>query len=381
MDSFITIKRTKKKLENIFIGNTTAVNQLQNAIDNHKTVQLYGESGTGKSFLVKSLLKHFIEFSSDILRSKNSTLDFLDKLNQSNTNVVIDDLDYELIGTKEIVELVCNNKKISRGCFIIISKQPKFIDKCEIIKLEKLSINQLVTIGKKKFPNKSLPRIIELAKDSRGNVRNFLISLEFSHNKDIFKTPKQVIYDLVCSDVKYPETPSFCIGRKVQEHGYSWGIVHENYLDSQIIENCYDEIADWMSMADVLDTKIYEGHWELNDFFSLYGIIMPAMRLNHTLLTTDMRPGSSWTKYSNYKMRMSKYKSLSNRGGKKHHINLDTISLFQHYLLTGDVSKIIEYGLTSHDLDIINHLCIKNKLKPKNLLKLKNLLKNEYEKI
>jgi len=49
----------------------------------------------------------------------------------------------------------------------------------------------------------------------------------------------------------------------------------------------------------------------------------------------------------------------------------------QSYLLKDDISMALSYQLEPQDLDVINHLCIKNKLKPKNLLKLKARLKNE----
>lgn len=376
MDNFITtIKRTKKNIQNNFVCNHEAVNTLQTAINNKKTVNLYGQSGTGKTFLINLLLKHkYIEITSDLLRSKNSTLDLLEKLHYSSSNVVIDDLDCDLLGTKEIIELIIKGTRITNGCFIIVSRFYKHINNCEEIELKKMSINQLVNLGRTSFPKKHLPMIIDVAIKSRGNIRNFLTSLEFSNTKDIFKTPKQMVYDLTCSDVKYPETPDIYVCKRIHEHGYSWGIVHENYLDALNIENYYTEIADYMSIADTIDNKIYEGNWEYSEYFSLYGIVIPAIKINHKLHTENMRPGSSWTKYSNYKMRMSKFKALSKM---KNRITIEHVYAIQSYLLKDDISMALSYQLEPQDLDVINHLCIKNKLKPKNLLKLKARLKNE----
>jgi|ETNvirnome_6_100_1030635.scaffolds.fasta_scaffold01206_6 hypothetical protein len=381
MDNFITIKRTKKNIKNIFVGNVEAVNALQTAITNKKTVNLYGQSGTGKTFLIDILLKHkYVEITPELLRSKNVTLDFLNKLNySSSSNVVIDDLDYDLVGTKEIIKLIENGTRITNKCFIIVSRFYKPINNCEEIELKKLSINQLVNLGRSRFSTKHfhLPFMVNAAKKSRGNIRDFLLNIEFANTKDIFKTPKQMIYDLTCSDVKYPETPDVNTCKKIHEHGYSWGIVHENYLDAPSIENCYSNVADYMSITDTLDNKIYEGNWEYTEYFSFHGIIMPAIKINHELRTETMRPGSSWTKYSNYKMRMAKFRALSRIGRK---ITMEHVYGIQNYLLKDDISMAHSYKLESADLDIINHLCIKTKLKQKNLLKLKSRLKNELAK-
>lgn len=367
MDKFI-IRKTKKSNEKLFIGNDDVLCQLQKCIDNRSTVCLYGDSGVGKTYLVEHLLnKNFLELSENVLKSKQYTLELLEKLKFSNTNVVLDNFDPNSPGTKEILEL----DKITNGCFIIISTSMIVASHIHIIHMKPLSINKLVDLGKIKFPHTHLPKIVELAKKSRGNVRNFLISLNFSDSKDIFKTPKEFVYDLVCSDVKYPEKDILsCLG-KIQEHGYTWGIIHENYLDSPNVENCHDEIADWMSMADVLDSIIYNNNWNILDYFNLYAIIMPAIKINHSLLTTNMRPGSAWTKYSNFKMRMARFKSMR--------IPLESVGVHQMYLHEGDISHFLHYKLKPIDVDTINHLCPKNKLKPKNILKLKKKIKNALE--
>lgn len=378
MESFITIKKTKKNIQNSFIGNDDAVSALQDAINNKQNINLYGQSGTGKTFLLNLLLTNkYVEITSDLLRSKNATLDFLEKLKYSTSDIIIDDIEYDLLGTKEIIELITKGGRVTKGCFIIVSRCYKHIQNCEEIELKKLSINQIVNLGRSLFPTKPLPFVINAAKKSRGNFRDFLSFLEFSNIKDIFKTPKEIVYDLTCSDVKYPETPNVLSCKKIHEHGYSCGIVHENYLDAPNIENSYAEVADYMSIADTIDNKIYEGNWEYSEYFSLYGIIMPAIKINHELCTETMRPGSSWTKYSNYKMRMTKFKALTKT---KLKITIEHVYSIHNHLMQGDISSALSYNLEPQDLDVINHLSIKNKLKAKNLLKLKARLKNELEK-
>ena len=238
----------------------------------------------------------------------------------------------------------------------------------ENVHLPNLTINQLVNLGKIKFPKKPLQKIVEMAKESRGNVRNFLISLDFSDYKDIFKNSKQYIYDLICSDVKYPENASLELENIIQDHGYTRCIIHENYLDSQ---NADFEIADWMSIADMVDNLIYcTKNWNFIKYFNMYGIILPAMRINHSLYTSTIRPGSAWTKYNNYKMRLSRLKHMR--------INLDVIQLHHLYLQKGDISHFLHYKFKPQDVDMMNHLCLKTKLKPKNILRIKKDIANAF---
>jgi len=363
MDRFI-IKKTKKKNENLFIGHADVIQKIQYSIDNNEMICIYGNSGSGKTFLVEQLLPpaNKIEICEQILKNKQLTVDFLEKLKNSYSPVVVDNFDSTLPGAKEILEL-----KKTNSCFIIISLTPIPIP-IENVHLPNLTINQLVNLGKIKFPKKPLQKIVEMAKESRGNVRNFLISLDFSDYKDIFKNSKQYIYDLICSDVKYPENASLELENIIQDHGYTRCIIHENYLDSQ---NADFEIADWMSIADMVDNLIYcTNNWNFIKYFNMYGIILPAMRINHSLYTSTIRPGSAWTKYNNYKMRLSRLKHMR--------INLDVIQLHHLYLKKGDISHFLHYKFKPQDVDMMNHLCLKTKLKPKNILRIKKDIANAF---
>ena len=118
----------------------------------------------------------------------------------------------------------------------------------------------------------------------------------------------------------------------------------------------------------------------MSKLFSMYGVVMPAIRIDHALTKNAMRPGSAWTKFSNYKMRLYKLRAMANRK-LPIKVNIDYVHTFQNYNLhRPSVDLLRIYGLESADLDVMNHLCLKTKLKPKQLTNLKKELRHECEK-
>lgn len=385
MDKFLTItKRKKYGIENVnFYTNSKIVEEIQDSMDANETLCIWGGCGVGKTFIVDHLTKYLncYELTSEQLRSKNSTIEAIEKLEKSKTNIILDDFEVDNIGFKEIIERLNNNIKITGGFVIFVASSPNKFDKIKQFEIKPLSVNDLVRLGQTTFPKKKITELIEAAKNSRGNVRDFISYANSSERKDIFKTPKGFVHDILCSDVRWPEMASDYLCTPIDEHGYSWGIVHENYPDSDKIDDSYSDIAEWMSQADIVDNLMYEGNWGVSKLFSLYGIVMPAIKIDHSLKKDDMRPGSFWTKYSNFKMRYYKIKSMSYRKPGLG-IRLDDIQLIHQYChhdqeKAKDLFKF--YGLTSSDLDVMNHVCFKTKLKPKILNKLKKELKNELQ--
>ena len=384
MDKFITITKKNNCDTNLarFYGNQEAVKKIQDVIFNNGIACLHGDSGTGKTFLVNDILlknQNVFEINGENIKSKAHTVELLARLKFSSVHVIIDDVDTDTHGFREITDRIANNEKLSRGAIIILSRIPLNITNCENVELLALSVNDMVAFGKNRFSYMNIRDLVELAKKARGNIRNFEMSLIFSHDKDTFKTPKNMIYDMTCKNSKYPENPSAYIGKTIYEHGYSWGIIHENYLNaSALTDTIYPNIADCMSMADTIDTVMYEGNWDFTWLFSLYGIVIPAIKIKHTLDRDTMRPGSAWTKYGNYKMRNSKYRSIHDRNA-KFKLDLDSLKLIHEYCIKNDddvIDRLLHYNLTSADMDTINHLSLINKLKPKALNILKKKLKS-----
>lgn len=391
MDAFVKIKKHKNpphsRAVRKFYANALVVDEIAAAIGRAETICVYGGCGVGKSFIVDALLEKstVFEMTSEHLRSRSAAIDIMTKLRTSAATVVFDDFEVEWSGFREIHELVVVQKqRLSRGATIFIARMSAKFEKIECFRIGALSVNDLVRLGQDRCgptkKNSSLRALTEAAKSCHGNIQNFLTYIEFSDKKDIFKTPKDFAHELLCSDVRWPGNPIDYIGVPIAEHGYTCGIIHENYLDTDRVNTSFADIADWLSHADVLDTLIYEGDWEMSKFFSLYGIIMPALKIEHSLVTAAMRPGSAWTKFSNYKMRLYKFRSLTNRKVPVK-VDMDYIQTFQTYNLHRPSLKLLtHYGFESPDLDVINHLCVKNKLKSKHLTKLKKELKHECEK-
>ena len=158
----------------------------------------------------------------------------------------------------------------------------------------------------------------------------------------------------------------------MEEHGYSTGIVHENYVDVHDIDMV--QISEDLSVADVYDNEVYQGNWELLPYFCHHGIVSPALDINHRLFREVVRPGSSWTKFNNFKMRSNKLKVIM---GRCRHLSLDTLHYIRAMCLADPdsiVETLIYYKLIPPDLDVMNHLGALTKIKPKVVKKLKKEL-------
>jgi len=345
MDKFVTISRQKESEE--ITGRESQLEYIKSLLDSNKSFCIWGSTGVGKTFLIKHALigVQYIDLSSDFFK--------IERIKDTYTHVLADGMPV--------------SEPLSLGSTIVVSDNP--IENFECIKLEPLSIEDMISIGlKKKF---SGTEIHEHAIVSRGDIRVFLFRLNnFVDKRDVFKSPKDFVYDLLCKGGDLD--PHDYIGKPVMEHGYSWGIVHENYLDSSMSDMV--SIADMMSLADIKDEDIYSGQGH-NNIFSLFGILLPAININHSLKREDMRPGSAWTKFNNYKMRHRRYQALSCRKGLK--VDVDSLMIISQYCKgKTDVIPMLEYyGFESADIDMMNHISLINKIKPRVLQNIKNRLK------
>jgi len=348
MDRVVTSIRQKETDE--IIGRELYIKNIQSLVSNCTSFCVYGPVGVGKSFLLKHALQDFkyIELTHEM--SKN-----IDRIKGTRIHVIVEEMDV--------------SEPLTRGSTILVSEA--MTENFECMKIEPLSFQNLVTLGTKKFPGTSLEKVKECAKNSNGDIRSFLFSLDsFTHMRDLFKTPKEFVYDLVCTDGTL--SPSDYIGSIVTEHGYSWGIIHENYMDAPGVDIA--KIADMMSYADIKDEEMYSGGHTQGSIFSMFGIVLPAMEINHSLNRNAMRPGSAWTKFNNYKMRHRKYHELYIRSG----IDVDSLAVISEYCKQSpnDVLPLLQsYKLESPDIDLMNHISILNKVKPRILQNIKNKLK------
>ena len=357
MDQFL-ISTLQKENEEI-IGRGSYIKRIKSLLEANTSFCIYGTIGVGKTFLIEHVLanENYIEVSSEHIKNE-----FLDKIKNTWVHVLLDDLEV--------------SEPLSLGSTIIISN--KIIENFECIKLEPLSHDDIILLGLKKFPKMSRDDISKSAVVSRGDLRNFLYNLQnFKGVRDLFKSPKDLVYDLVCTDGTLDPHDYVC--KTINEHGYSWGIVHENYLDAR---GCIDDmavIAECMSCADIKDEDIYSGYSSHTgtSIFNLYGIILPAIEIDHSLDRDTMRPGSAWTKFNNYKMRYHRYQSTTNRKIQST-MDVDSLMVLSTYCKTKSdevIDILTSYGFESADIDMMNHLSLINKIKPRVLQVIKNKLK------
>ena len=349
MDKFVTVNRQKENEE--IIGRDTYVKNIQSLIASNASFCVYGSTGVGKSFLLKHALVgiNYVELTSELLKS-----DFVSRIKTMNVHVLADDV--------EVTE------PLSLGSTIVVSDT--MIENFECMHIEPLSCEDLVQIGAKKYPGTDLEKLRLHAMHAKGDVRTFLFRLcDFTGVRDMFKTPKDFVYDMVCKGGCLEPRDYIC--RTVAEHGYSWGIIHENYVDAPGVR--LDKIADMMSYADIKDDDIYNGYSH-KTIFSLFAVVLPAIAIGHSLDRSTMRPGSAWTKFNNYKMRHKRYQKLA----LKSNIDIDSLMVISQYCKSspGEVGPMLKYyGIESPDIDMMNHLSLINKIKPRVLQSIKSKLK------
>lgn len=352
MDRYISIKQ--KENEEIIIGRDQYLKNIKSLLETNNSFCVYGALGVGKTFLLEHVLskENYIELSSETHKS-----DFLERIKTTYIHVLVDDL--------EVTE------PLSLGSTILVSNKP--VENFNCMKIDPLAIDDIILIGTRRFPKLSVPHITKCAVESKGNIRHFLYSLEnFNGKRDLFKSPKDLVYDLVCKDGDID--PCDYLGVHVSEHGYSWGIIHENYTDLPDIDLI--QMSEYMSYADLKDVDLYNGYSHAS-IFSLFGVILPAISIDHSLNRENMRPGSAWTKFNNYKMRFRRYQSMTNRKIKAT-MDIDSLMVISQYCKNdpnGVIGLLSVYGFESADIDMMNHISLTNKIKPRILQSIKNKLK------
>ena len=122
-------------------------------------------------------------------------------------------------------------------------------------------------------------------------------------------------------------------------------------------------------MADAIEGKVYEGAWDLLQYFNLWGCVLPSVEIRHTL-SNNLRPGSTWTKYQNACMRAKKLSDIASRVPHST-LDVDALLLVRKQVENGVFTSFMDYKLTPSDLDVMNHLSPLNKIKAKTLASLK----------
>jgi len=108
-------------------------------------------------------------------------------------------------------------------------------------------------------------------------------------------------------------------------------------------------------------------------YYIASGMAVPKYNIGEPMKSENIQPGSTWTKYGNFKMRHNKLKGIQARHTTK--LGLDELSLLRKYAISGILDPLIEYKLTPLDFDIMNHLAVGNKLKATEVAKVKKKMR------
>jgi len=357
MDSFIKIIEQKKE-EVVTTLHTQQIELLKKYISEGKNVFICGSSGVGKSYVLKSVLNEInsIEIQKEHLSSKSPFLTFI---RDAAKHAFIEDYDSDF---KSLVERVSDGGKITRGSLVVTSVNMCMYPNFEIIFIPKHKPEKLRTLV-----DDVSDKVIQASIRANGNIRDFLSYTDDYDSKDIFMTSKEYITDILCTD---GDTK---IIEHIDEHGHVWDIFQENYLDSDGAD--VKRIAESFSITDSIDASIYScGVWELMPYFCLNAIVIPKSCLGKKLLKDKIRPGSSWTKYGNYKMRLKKFSEIQRKS--QNILTIEHLCLIKKYAENGNIEKMLEYDLSPQDFDVMNHLAVGSKLKQRDVTRVKKALKN-----
>ena len=324
--------------------------ELTEIIERHRYVYVYGKPGIGKTYTVYKIIGEFIEITADILKTKQTTVDFFERIQSSNLPVLVDDYDSieDLVGVREITGVV------SQGPLIIIgNKQAVLEGKPYVYEFPQMPIPDIMKLA-------SGPTVERNAIMCQGDIRRFFQSVLYnSDDPDDFRSPKQVLESLI--GVKGTEQPSTMMSDHFEEHGNMLGLIHQNYSNAAMSN--LSAITESLSLSDLIDTKLYEGDWHLLSYFFVEGIINTTRHIGHT--AESIQPASIWTKELNMRMRDKKLRSIRGRNAEAS-IGHDELTLIAKYI-NSDPEKAKDlarhYRLISEDIDVINHL---HKLKTRN---------------
>jgi hypothetical protein len=279
----------------------------------------------------------------------------LERIQGTDIPVILDEYEsvQDLVGLRELKGPPTN------GLFVVVSQVPVKFD------FEIHTYHFLVP------SEEDIRRLVpgvsdEVLKKCKGDIRYAIQSLTLkSDDKDEFQGAKDFIESLVSkhSDVN----PTHFIGHSIHEPGNVTAILHENYPDSRLCNPA--EIMEFLSEAMIFESEIYKGSWDLYPYYNFLGCVQPAVQIGHTL-RLPLRPGSVWTKHQSACARAKRLEALAQRVPSKR-LSMDEILLLHTYAQKGDVAVLKEYGLTTQDLDVLNHLSLYNKIKVKDLAALK----------
>ena len=327
---FKFLKQRKDNRSAGFIGDLDTLNTLVTIVEDKGIICIYGPVGVGKTHLVTVAMKgrNWVEVT--------KPSDIGPQLEESDAHVIVD---------SQVIDrgIISGKKKLSRGATILIAQT---LDKemfCDCLKINPLTPAQMIEVGRKVHPKTDDLVLSRLAHESQGDMRVFLTSLKFPGERDIFQTPREWVVSMMCSDTLDPMTQ---LGRQQCEHGFVCDLVFSNILTG--CKTIHPEIHDLIATADVFDS---DPTWELINYLWVTGVYHPLMLMDRKVPEVAMKSGTSWTKFSNQKLREKRIRGTR--------LDRDTLMLL-HQLQ--DPELFASYGITPAQVDVINNVSF-NKIK------------------
>jgi hypothetical protein len=359
MDCFIKVVPEKKDAPDDTI-HEELISKIRVYLSFGRNVLLCGPHGVGKTFVVnRTLGGECIHILPEHLKSKNI---FLDCIKSSKKHCVLEDIHVES-GFKGMIEKISDGLRITKGSVIGTSTEMYMYPGFETIYMSRHAPETLMRLR----PSARW----EDAVRADGNIQNFLsYTDERSDTKDIFKTGKELITELLCDGKKkYDRDKAF-------EHGNMLAMFQENYLDSEGVN--YVGASYSFSDADLLDSAIYDGNWEAMAFFVNSAFCRPKQFMGAPLRPQEVRAGSCWTRHGNYKMRQQRVRTISQLAA-PYTLGVDELCLLRKHAQMKNFDILLDYNITPQAFDIMNHLCVNNKLKQREVSNIKKQLKHVLE--
>lgn len=358
MDAFVKILPQKKDPTPTL--HTKEIQRLEECVKKGLNVFLCGSSGVGKTFILEKVLNNSnsIEIHSELFQRKST---FLDLIGETSFHIFIDGYDVNVYGHRQLMERINSKKEpLTTGSVVFVSNSVHIIPGFELIVVPKRTADEIASL------EPGNPRSRLAADKCNGNIRDFYHYINKSDEKDVFKTSKDILIEVLC------RRGSFNISQTIHERGHVIDVIHGNYLRSK--GSNVEVISESLSLADVYDAEIYKGEWDCVPYYTASGIAIPKYHLGELLKPEEIQPGSTWTKYGNYKMRLQKIQNIQHRNTTK--IGIEELQILREYAKAGDFEKCLKYKLEPGDFDVMNHLALHNKIKTNEVMKVKKKMIN-----
>lgn len=378
MENFVIVKKEKIKNEEPYFVRSQET-ELSDSIMAGNITHVWGPPGSGKTFMVKKVLENFnfFDWGEVCMKSKKEVIANMEKLMNTDTVLYFDNVQTDSVGWKYLVTFISEPPCIIGPVVIVSTTMYTQFDRNSVnfIQVEQPSVNQLMQFCENTL---KIPRIRALCIWGKSkNMRKFMIDAIcfkkyglVTDKDDKYYTSTQNINDLLCEGGSGYRR---FIGHSTDEYGHMMDVMFTNN-NCDTLDN-YATYADSISIADTLDSKIYDGNWDFLPYLTLQSCVIPSM-VTKKVPESSITPGSAWTKMYNYFMRKKMIDDAHSR-----RVDTTMFSLMRTYLSQNKPDEFLEkfknYDLRACDIDLMNHLCKSGpKLKVKSVKTVKAALKD-----